>query len=117
MSLPEGDGGCEGEVDEPVTFPSGVTKQDVTVADHHAVAKVILWEENIGKLQQQSSYTLKDFIIGEYVCSRFLDLGQDGSEMKPLPDIGVVKQVDSSAEKLEELCEARVIAVVQLKVY
>ena len=26
------------KLDEPVTFPSGVTKQDVTVADRHAVA-------------------------------------------------------------------------------
>ena len=78
---------------------------------------VILWEENVGKLQQQSSYTLKDIMIREYACSRFLGLGQDGSEMKPLTDIGVVKQVDGSAEKLEELCEARVIAVVQLEVY
>ena len=50
-------------VDEPVTFSSGVTKQDVTVADRHAVGKVLLWEENVGKLQQQGSYTLKDFVI------------------------------------------------------
>ena len=35
-------------VDEPVTFSSGVTKQDVTVADCHAVGKVLLWEENVG---------------------------------------------------------------------
>ena len=32
-------------------FISGITKQDVTVADRHAVAEVILWEENVGKLQ------------------------------------------------------------------
>ena len=47
------------------TFISGITKQVVTVADHHAVAEVILWEENVGKLQQQGSSTS----IQEYVCS------------------------------------------------
>ena len=40
-------------VDEPVTFSSSVTKQDVTVADRHAVGKVLLWEDNNGKMQQQ----------------------------------------------------------------
>ena len=35
---------------EHVTFVSGVIKQQVTVADSYAVAKVILWEENTGRI-------------------------------------------------------------------
>ena len=46
-------------------------KQDVTVADCHAVAKVILWEENVGTLQQQHRYTL----IQEYSCMLVLGVG------------------------------------------
>ena len=104
-------------VDEPVTFLSGVVKQDVTVADHHSVAKVVLWESNIGKLQEHSSYTLKDFVIHEYACSRFLGFSQDGSEIHPLPDIGVIQQLDWGEDGLEELCDARIIAIMQLDVH
>lgn len=104
-------------VDEPVTFSSGVTKQDVTVADRHAVGKVLLWEENVGKLQQQGSYTLKDFVIREYACSRFLGFSQEGSQILPIADMGVVKQLDGEEDKLEELGEAKVIAVMQLEMY
>ena len=67
-------------VDEVLTFSSSVTKQDVSVADSHAVSKVLLWEENVGKLQEQCSYTLKDFVIREYACSRFLGFSQEGSQ-------------------------------------
>ena len=80
----------------------------VTVADCHTVAKVIFWEENVGKLQEQSSSTLNDFVIREYACSR---LGQDGSEMKPLPESSSKWMV------VQRSSEARVIAVVQLEFY
>ena len=106
-------------VDEPVTFSSGVTKQDVTVADRHAVGKVLLhmWEENVGKLQQQGSYTLKDFVIREYACSWFLGFSQEGSRILPIAEMGVVKQLDGEEDKLEDLGEAKVIAVMQLEMY
>ena len=90
-------------VDEPVTFSSGVTKQDVAVADRHAVGKVLLWEGSVGRLQQQGSYTLKDFVIREYACSRFLGFSQEGSQILPIADMGVVKQLDGEEDKLEEL--------------
>jgi hypothetical protein len=35
---------------------------------------------------------LKDFLIREYACSRFLELGQEGSQILPIPDIGVANK-------------------------
>ena len=100
-----------------MTFSFGVTKQDVTVADRHAVGKVLLWEENVGKLQQQCSYTLKDFVIREYACSQFLGFSLEGSQILQIGDLGVVKQLDGEEDKLEELDAAIVIAVMQLEMY
>jgi hypothetical protein len=48
---------------------------DVTVADIHA---------------------LKDFLIQEYACSRLLELGQEGSQILPIPDIGVTKNTSGN---------------------
>ena len=81
-------------VDEQVTFASGASKQEVTIADSNALAKVVLWGENVGKLEEQRSYFLKNFVIREYGCSHFLGFDRDGSEITVIPDIASVQQVD-----------------------
>ena len=60
---------------------------------------------------------LKDFLICEYACSWFLGFSQEGSQIQPIADMGVVKQLDGEEDKLEELGEARVMAVMQLEMY
>ena len=52
------------------------------------------------------SYTLKDFVIREYASSRFMGFNQEGSQIVPIADLGVVKQLDGEAGKLEELRKA-----------
>ena len=59
---------------------------------------------------------MKDFVIREDACSRFLGFSQEGSQVLPIADMGVVKQLDGE-EKLEELGEAKVIGVMQLEMY
>ena len=50
--------------------------------------------ENVGKLEEQRSYFLKNFVIREYGCSHFLGFDRDGSEITVIPDIASVQQVD-----------------------
>ena len=45
---------------DPVSVPGGKRKQDVVVADSTGVGKVTVWEESIGILTEQSSYSLKN---------------------------------------------------------
>jgi hypothetical protein len=40
---------------------------------------------------------LKGFLIREYACSRFLGLGQEGSQILPIPDIGVTNKTSGNA--------------------
>ena len=98
-------------VDEQITFAS----KQVTVADSNALAEVVLWEENVGKLEDQCSYFLKNLMIREYGCSRFLGFDRDGSEIVAIADIGSIKQIDG--DTVEQLPNAQIIAVIQLDEY
>jgi len=51
---------------DPVSVPRGKRKQDVVAADSTGVGKVTVWEESIGILTEQSSYSLKKFVVREF---------------------------------------------------
>lgn len=56
-------------------------KQDDTVANSTAVATVTLWEDDIGRLEQNSSYEelqrVKSFVAKEYYASmKFLSMAR-----------------------------------------
>ena len=38
-------------------------KQDVIVVDRSGTAKVTLWEDNVGEIEQGRSYALKNFLV------------------------------------------------------
>ena len=46
-----------------------------------------------------------------------MGFSQEGSQILPIADMGIVKQLDGEEDKLEELGEAKVIAVMQLEMY
>ena len=52
----------------------GKTKQDIIVADHRSTAKLTLWEEHIGKLVKNSSYSLKNFQVRENAAIKSLSM-------------------------------------------
>ena len=51
---------------DPEIVRTGKQKQEVHVADHNSTTEVILWEEDIGKLHEQSSYRLENFVVKEW---------------------------------------------------
>ena len=48
------------------TVRTGKQNQEVCVADHSSTVKITLWEEDVGILQEQSSYRRENFVVGEW---------------------------------------------------
>ena len=88
----------------------GKKKQDVLIADGSATAKVTLWEEHIGKLSENSSYKLQNFVVREWDATKYLSMTRD-STISSIPDIGKVKEADEIEETLHQLQNAQIIGV------
>ena len=99
----------------PTEVSGGKTKQEVTVADSSGVCIVTLWEQNIGKLEKNQSYTLKSFLVRDF-CGKSLTMAREGSDIRPIPDIGEVTQ-DDAGRKLQTIRNATIIGVLQLDTY
>ena len=52
----------------------GKRKQDVIVADHYGTAKLVLWEDTVDSLEENESYTLKNFVVREYKAKKYLSM-------------------------------------------
>ena len=64
--------------------------QDVFIADKSFTARVALWEDNVGIMQQGRSYTLKNFVVRVFQSIKYLTMGGEGAELIPIKDIGTV---------------------------
>jgi hypothetical protein len=53
-------------IEGSVQVGSGLMKQDVYVSDSTATIKLTLWEEDVGKLIDGSSYLLNDVLVRSY---------------------------------------------------
>jgi len=58
-----------------------------------------VWEESIGILAEQSSYSLKNFAAHEFASKKFLSMGKEGSQIAGIEDIGDVVE---DSELLDE---------------
>ena len=83
------------EVKDPITI-SDKSMQDVYVADKSFTARVALWEDNTGIMQQGRSYTLKNFVVRVFQSIKYLTMGSEGAELIPINDIGSVAQQHSA---------------------
>ena len=59
-------------VDDLQQIPSGKMKQDVLVGDSTRTARLTLWEEEIGSMDDNSSYQLKGVTVRQFKGKRFL---------------------------------------------
>ena len=102
------------EVKDPVTI-SNKSMQDVLIADKSSTARVTLWEENVGIMQQGRSYTLKNFVVRVFQSVKYLTMGGEGAELIPIKDIGAVAlQSDSSDPDCEAVLHHVSIVVLHL---
>ena len=103
----------------PSTVSSGKSKQDVVIADNTATSKVVLWEDHIGSLLENCSYTLKNFVVREY-GTKYLSMPREGSEIISIEDIGEVEDFIDTLEEQQQrrtLHDAQIIAVPYLDSY
>jgi len=62
------------QVDDSITTSTGKRMQNVVIGDGHGLAKVTLWEEDIGKLSMSKSYCLENMVIKEYRGEAYLSI-------------------------------------------
>lgn len=94
------------------TVSTGKQKQDVFIADHSSTATVTLWEEQIGSLQEQVSYTLENFTVREWGGAKYLSMDKE-SKVVQIADIEDVKVLEDD----QMIQDARVVGVSQLDNY
>lgn len=68
------------KVHEPSKLSGGKTKQDIIVADSTGKATVTLWEDNIGRLQENISYKLNKLEVRSYQGKQYLSFPSTASQ-------------------------------------
>ena len=94
---------------------TGKQKQDVYIADHSGTAKVTLWEEHVGILQEQSCYRLENFVVREWGGTKYLAMYTD-SQVTTVDMLDVVATSDPTDDE-KILQDAQIVAVTQLGRY
>ena len=93
-------------------------KQDITIADETANAKLTVWEDYVEKLELSKSYSLRSFTVREYASNKYLSMPKEGFEVEAIDDIGAVDDdIPSVSENLMMLKSAQIIGVPQLDSY
>ena len=65
------------DVDAVMEVSAGKKKQDVLVGDSTGVARVTVWESEIGKLEEGGSYRLTGMIVREFKGKKFLSTSRE----------------------------------------
>ena len=84
--------------------------QDIVAGDQSGTAKVTLWKDNVGEIQQGCSYALRDFVVRQYQTIKYLSKGESSqlvmvADIGPVLSSGVPKRVD------DELVLKRVVVI------
>ena len=81
---------------------TGKQKQDVIIADHSSTAKLILWEEQIGSLQEYASYRLENLVVREWGGAKYLSMAKDTKKFQ-IDDIADVKTVEDDHKTIQDV--------------
>ncbi len=64
-------------VEEATEFGIGLMKQDILVADSTGIARLAVWEKEIGKLDKDASYRLSGVMVCEFRGKKFLSTSKE----------------------------------------
>ena len=103
-------------VDEPETVPGGLRKQDVFIADNSSTSSFMLWEADIGSVQEGMSYRLTDVLVRSYRSTKYLSMPKSGATITTIPDIGEVN-TELQQDTVVTINKAVVIAALSLETY
>ena len=77
-------------------------KEDVVVADSTGVMKVVLWEQNIGCLEDGKCYVLAWMVVRSFAGEVYLSMSKEGCVVKECGDIGGVVEEEEETVRLDE---------------
>lgn len=93
-------------------------KQDCIIADASLHMRLVLWEEDVGKLQSGDSYQLENVMIQQYNMHKYLSLSGDATVTK-VDDIEETETVDTESDREQEVkvLQGEIIAVLNADSY
>jgi len=110
---------CEAKVvrlDEPTETASGKILQNVLVADSSGMARVIIWENDINKLEINKSYQFNKMMLREFRGQVQLSIAKDESKMIEIDDLDAVQQNDNLLMS-STIENATIVGVISLEKY
>ena len=102
-------------VDDPVKLSGGLSKQEVTVADSTAAARITLWQSDINTLEEFESYYFKGMTVRSFKNEKNLSKPKDDASITLIDDIGDVASDDLPQDSFT--VRAEVIGVQSLQSY
>ena len=102
------------KVNEPQVVSTGKTKQEVTIADATGKSMLTLWESDINKLSEATSYQLNRMEIHFYLGKYSLTYPRNGASVDIISDVEHETGGESSDEE-NEMEAVSVVAVHQLE--
>ena len=103
-------------VDESVKVAGGISKQDVVIADSTLVAKITLWERDIGSVVEGSLTALVRLWCVAISIWKYLSAPKEGALIMEIEDVGEVVE-DDLAEDSVTVDSTEVIGVMTLDSY
>ena len=79
-------------VDESVKVAGGISKQDVVIADSTSVAKIMLWERDIGCVVEGKSYSFGQVVVRSYQHTKYLSVPKEGALIMEIEDVEEVME-------------------------
>ena len=64
----------DAKVSNPAKVSGNYTKQDITLADSDGVAKIVLWQNDVGKLTEGKSYSFTNVVVRSYQGTKYLSM-------------------------------------------
>jgi ssDNA-binding replication factor A large subunit len=80
----------------------GLSKQDVTIADATAAARLTLWESDVHSVREGRSYELSNLVVRSYLGDKYLSMPKEGAQIKEIDDIGDVHEDDEAEQYITE---------------
>ena len=109
-------------VDDPQQIPTGKIKQDIIIGDSTGTTRLTLWEEEIGSMDEDSSYQLKGVTVRQFRGKRFLSTSKGVSCIIKADDIGSVDEqeeedYDISDSTTSTVKNAQIVGVLDMQTY
>jgi hypothetical protein len=105
---------------ETVTTKDGriLKKQDCTVADRYGTCRLVLWEEDIEKLEEKKSYRLKNVAVRSFENTKYLSFSRK-TDLEVVEDIGEVNIDDDLVmnEDKKQVFEGEVVSILSFDNY